>query len=153
MKRFHVHVAVNARADSARFYSAVFGAEPSVLKDDSNGRWRIHASTLRFPSAAHSQELITWGFRSKTPASFVTCAVGSKRLIAVWLNKSISRAATPSPINIGSAILKGSPGKRFVRSTTFRCSARTPRCRRPRVLAVSFAADGKSVAVGRLGGV
>jgi catechol 2,3-dioxygenase-like lactoylglutathione lyase family enzyme len=34
MKRFHVHVAVPDLAAGIRFYSTLFGAEPSVTKDD-----------------------------------------------------------------------------------------------------------------------
>lgn len=34
MKRFHVHVAVDDLQENIRFYSAVFGAAPTVVKDD-----------------------------------------------------------------------------------------------------------------------
>ena len=34
MKRFHVHVAVPDLQESIRFYSAMFGADPSVVKSD-----------------------------------------------------------------------------------------------------------------------
>ena len=34
MKRFHVHIAVDQLDSSVRFYSALFGEEPSVLKSD-----------------------------------------------------------------------------------------------------------------------
>lgn len=34
MKRFHVHVGVPDLASSIRFYSTLFGAEPSVTRDD-----------------------------------------------------------------------------------------------------------------------
>ena len=34
MKRLHVHVAVKDLAASVRFYSELFAAKPSVLKDD-----------------------------------------------------------------------------------------------------------------------
>lgn len=34
MKRFHVHVGVRDLQQSVRFYSALFAAEPTVLKDD-----------------------------------------------------------------------------------------------------------------------
>lgn len=34
MKRFHVHVSVKDLVESVRFYSTLFAAEPSVLKDD-----------------------------------------------------------------------------------------------------------------------
>jgi catechol 2,3-dioxygenase-like lactoylglutathione lyase family enzyme len=34
MKRFHVHLGVQDLAESIRFYSALFAAEPTVVKDD-----------------------------------------------------------------------------------------------------------------------
>ena len=34
MKRLHVHVAVEDLAQSTRFYSTLFAAEPTVVKDD-----------------------------------------------------------------------------------------------------------------------
>ena len=47
MKRFHVHVAVNDLADSVRFYSAVFGAEPSVIKED-YAKWMLEDPRINF---------------------------------------------------------------------------------------------------------
>jgi len=34
MKRLHVHVSVDDLAQSTRFYSTLFAAEPTVVKDD-----------------------------------------------------------------------------------------------------------------------
>jgi len=34
MKRLHVHVSVDDLAASTRFYSTLFGAAPTVIKDD-----------------------------------------------------------------------------------------------------------------------
>ena len=34
MSRFHMHVAVSDLERSIRFYHAIFGAEPVVIKDD-----------------------------------------------------------------------------------------------------------------------
>ena len=34
MKRFHVHVSVDDLETNIRFYSTVFGAPPTVRKDD-----------------------------------------------------------------------------------------------------------------------
>jgi len=47
MKRFHVHVAVQDLAASIRFYSSVFGAEPSVLKSD-YAKWMLEDPRLNF---------------------------------------------------------------------------------------------------------
>jgi predicted enzyme related to lactoylglutathione lyase len=40
MKRFHVHVAVPDLEDGIRFYSTMFGAEPSVVKPD-YAKWML----------------------------------------------------------------------------------------------------------------
>jgi catechol 2,3-dioxygenase-like lactoylglutathione lyase family enzyme len=47
MKRFHVHVAVQDLAASVRFYTSVFGAEPSVLKPD-YAKWMLEDPRLNF---------------------------------------------------------------------------------------------------------
>jgi catechol 2,3-dioxygenase-like lactoylglutathione lyase family enzyme len=47
VKRFHVHVAVANLGESVRFYSKVFGAEPSVLKSD-YAKWMVEDPRLNF---------------------------------------------------------------------------------------------------------
>jgi catechol 2,3-dioxygenase-like lactoylglutathione lyase family enzyme len=47
MKRLHVHVAVDDLARSVGFYSTLFGAEPSVLKDD-YAKWRLDDPRVNF---------------------------------------------------------------------------------------------------------
>ncbi|HSQ82562.1 MAG TPA: ArsI/CadI family heavy metal resistance metalloenzyme [Casimicrobiaceae bacterium] len=47
MKRFHVHVAVANLDESVRFYSKVFGAEPSVRKSD-YAKWMVEDPRLNF---------------------------------------------------------------------------------------------------------
>ncbi len=47
MKRFHVHVSVKDLAQSVRFYSTLFGAEPSVLKDD-YAKWMLEDPRVNF---------------------------------------------------------------------------------------------------------
>ena len=47
MKRFHVHVAVNDITASVRFYSQIFGAEPSVLKPD-YAKWMLEDPRINF---------------------------------------------------------------------------------------------------------
>ena len=51
MKRFHVHVAVNDIGESVRFYSKVFGAEPTVLKPD-YAKWMIEDPRINFAISA-----------------------------------------------------------------------------------------------------
>ena len=47
MKRFHVHVGVADLAENIRFYSALFGAAPSVLKDD-YAKWMLDDPRINF---------------------------------------------------------------------------------------------------------
>ncbi|HXF79400.1 MAG TPA: ArsI/CadI family heavy metal resistance metalloenzyme [Usitatibacter sp.] len=47
MKRFHVHVAVPDLSRGIRFYSTLFGAEPSVLKDD-YAKWMLEDPRVNF---------------------------------------------------------------------------------------------------------
>jgi catechol 2,3-dioxygenase-like lactoylglutathione lyase family enzyme len=47
MKRFHVHVHVENLADSVRFYSALFGAQPEVRKPD-YAKWMLEDPRLNF---------------------------------------------------------------------------------------------------------
>lgn len=47
MKRFHVHVAVTDLDQSIRFYSQLFGQEPTVTKDD-YAKWMVEDPRLNF---------------------------------------------------------------------------------------------------------
>lgn len=47
MKRFHVHVAVPDLQQSIRFYSTMFGAEPSVVKPD-YAKWMLEDPRINF---------------------------------------------------------------------------------------------------------
>ena len=55
MKRFHVHVAVANLDASVRFYSKVFGAEPSVLKSD-YAKWMVDDPRLNFAIASRGAQ-------------------------------------------------------------------------------------------------
>jgi catechol 2,3-dioxygenase-like lactoylglutathione lyase family enzyme len=55
MKRFHVHVAVKDLSESVHFYSAVFGAEPSVLKDD-YAKWMLEDPRINFAISKRGQQ-------------------------------------------------------------------------------------------------
>jgi catechol 2,3-dioxygenase-like lactoylglutathione lyase family enzyme len=47
MKRLHVHVGVNDLDQSIRFYSTMFGAEPTVLKGD-YAKWMLDDPRVNF---------------------------------------------------------------------------------------------------------
>jgi catechol 2,3-dioxygenase-like lactoylglutathione lyase family enzyme len=54
MKRFHVHVSVADLTDSIRFYSNVFGAEPTVLKND-YAKWMVEDPRINFAISSRRQ--------------------------------------------------------------------------------------------------
>ena len=47
MKRFHVHVAVEDLSQSVRFYSTLFGAEPTVIESD-YAKWMLENPRVNF---------------------------------------------------------------------------------------------------------
>jgi catechol 2,3-dioxygenase-like lactoylglutathione lyase family enzyme len=47
MSRFHIHIAVADLQQSVNFYSAVFGSQPSILKDD-YAKWALEDPRLNF---------------------------------------------------------------------------------------------------------
>jgi catechol 2,3-dioxygenase-like lactoylglutathione lyase family enzyme len=47
MKRFHVHVAVSDLEQSTQFYSAMFGMQPTVKKDD-YAKWMLDDPRVNF---------------------------------------------------------------------------------------------------------
>ena len=54
MKRFHVHVAVKDLQQSARFYSAMFGVQPTVIKPD-YAKWMLDDPRVNFAISQRSQ--------------------------------------------------------------------------------------------------
>ncbi|HEY9679389.1 MAG TPA: ArsI/CadI family heavy metal resistance metalloenzyme [Drouetiella sp.] len=55
MKRLHVHVAVQDLAQSAKFYSNLFGSEPTVLKED-YAKWMLEDPRVNFAISARGRE-------------------------------------------------------------------------------------------------
>jgi catechol 2,3-dioxygenase-like lactoylglutathione lyase family enzyme len=56
MKRFHVHVIVPNLDESVRFYSGLFGAEPTVLKND-YAKWMMEDPRINFAISARGGEV------------------------------------------------------------------------------------------------
>ncbi|MCF5930335.1 glyoxalase/bleomycin resistance/dioxygenase family protein, partial [Xanthomonas perforans] len=54
MKRLHVHVSVENLADSIRFYSALFAAEPSITKND-YAKWMLDDPRVNFAISERGQ--------------------------------------------------------------------------------------------------
>ena len=55
MKRLHVHVAVDDLAANIRFYSTVFGAPPTVVKDD-YAKWMVEDPRVNFAISARGMK-------------------------------------------------------------------------------------------------
>ena len=55
MKRFHVHVAVSDLKQSIGFYSALFAAEPSVIKSD-YAKWMLDDPRVNFAISARGRQ-------------------------------------------------------------------------------------------------
>jgi lactoylglutathione lyase len=54
MKRFHIHVSVEDLAKSIRFYSTLFGAEPSKVEAD-YAKWMLDDPRVNFAISTHRQ--------------------------------------------------------------------------------------------------
>lgn len=55
MKRFHVHVAVDDLPESIRFYSTLFGAQPSVRESD-YAKWMLEDPRVNFAISSRGRE-------------------------------------------------------------------------------------------------
>jgi hypothetical protein len=56
MKRFHVHVSVEDVSASIRFYSALFSAEPTVVKSD-YAKWMLENPRVNFAISKRGGEV------------------------------------------------------------------------------------------------
>jgi extradiol dioxygenase family protein len=56
MKRFHIHVSVNDLAQSIRFYSTLFGAEPSRVEAD-YAKWMLEDPRVNFAISRRGQPM------------------------------------------------------------------------------------------------
>lgn len=65
MKRFHVHVAVSDIKQSTQFYSAMFGMQPTVQKDD-YAKWMLDDPRVNFAISerANAEGLNHLGFQT-----------------------------------------------------------------------------------------
>jgi catechol 2,3-dioxygenase-like lactoylglutathione lyase family enzyme len=56
MKCMHMHVSVRDLAESVHFYSKLFGAEPTILKDD-YAKWKLEDPRVNFAITARGFKL------------------------------------------------------------------------------------------------
>jgi len=55
MKRMHIHVGVESIEKSISFYSALFGEEPTKVKDD-YAKWMLEDPRINFAISTHTQK-------------------------------------------------------------------------------------------------
>lgn len=55
MSRFHMHVAVSDLERSTRYYTAVFGAKPTVIKDD-YVKWSLEDPRINFAISSRGRQ-------------------------------------------------------------------------------------------------
>src|SRR5580693_9315594 len=74
MKRFHAHVRVDDLESSVRFYSTLFGAEPTVLKPD-YAKWMLDDPRVNFAITAGGKPgLDHLGFQVESDDELATIA-------------------------------------------------------------------------------
>jgi len=141
MKRLHVHVSVDDLAASTRFYSTLFAAAPTVVKDD-YVKWMLDDPRVNFA-------ISTRAGRAPGISHLGIQAEGETELAEVYDRSAApsgrsSRprqrpAATPNPISNGSPIRRACPGKPSSPTAKRRFTARV-RCtscaKRPNKLAM-----------------
>lgn len=92
MKRMHIHLGVRDLNESVCFYSALFAAEPTVLKDD-YAKWMLEDPKLNFALSSRSKHigLDHLGFQAETPEALD------------GLRQRLEDAALPAKAEIGQA--------------------------------------------------
>ena len=83
MKRFHVHVVVPKLDESVRFYSSMFGTEPSVLKDD-YAKWMLEDPRMNFAISARGGET------GVNHLGFQDCDQSARKLLHQRVDLSVS---------------------------------------------------------------
>jgi catechol 2,3-dioxygenase-like lactoylglutathione lyase family enzyme len=75
MKRFHAHVRVDDLESSVRFYSTLFGAEPTVIKPD-YAKWMLDDPRINFAitAGAAAPGLDHLGFQVESDEDLATIA-------------------------------------------------------------------------------
>ena len=113
MKRLHVHVSVDDLAQSTRFYSTLFAAEPTVVKDD-YVKWMLEDPRVNFAISTRpgrAAGISHLGIQAEDEAEL---AEVYDRLAAPSGRSSRPRtrpAATPNPTSNGSPIRRACRGR------------------------------------------
>ncbi len=114
MKRLHVNLGVADLEASVRFYTALFQAEPTILKAD-YAKWMLEDPRVNFAvsTRAAAAASITSAFRWRTMTSWRRCTPAWLEPARPCWSRATPCAATPGPRNAGYPIPKASPGRPF----------------------------------------
>jgi hypothetical protein len=114
MKRMHVHVAVDDLTTSINFYSALFAAEPSVVKPD-YAKWMLDDPRVNFAISARGRVagLDHLGIQVETKDELNHVYAGCTGQADKWSSREKPNVVTRLPKNLGSMILPALPGRRF----------------------------------------
>src|SRR5687768_11094079 len=127
MKRFHVHVAVEDLDANIRFYSAVFGAPPTVTKTD-YAKWMIEEPRINFAISSRGAKTGVDHLGFQVDSDEELGQLRQKVAEAEIAARSISRrpsAAMRVRINIGSLIRRASLGRLIAHSARSKSMAST----------------------------
>jgi len=122
VKRMHVHVAVDDLGRSIGFYSALFDAQPAVVKPD-YAKWTLDDPRVNFAISTRGREpgLDHLGIQVETRRNYRRFMLACVRLAALSSSRVKLPVAMPSRRNRGSMIrpvLRGRPSIRLVRIPT-----------------------------------
>ena len=135
MKRLHVHVGVTDLAESIRFYSTLFAANPTVVKED-YAKWMLEDPRVNFAISAGNRArkgIEHLGLQVDSPAELGQVYGRLKAADRQSSRKAGRHAAMPRAKKAGSRIRTGSSGKPSLPTAmqpfmaTARCSTRSRR--------------------------
>jgi catechol 2,3-dioxygenase-like lactoylglutathione lyase family enzyme len=112
MKRFHVHVSVDDLAQSIRFYSTLFSAEPSVVKPD-YAKWMLDDPRVNFAISTGSGAagISHLGIQAEDAGELGEVYERLTRAERPVTRRPTRPAAMRAPTSNGSPIRKACPGK------------------------------------------
>ncbi len=111
MKLLHVHVAVEQIEQSVRFYTILFGASPSVLKND-YAKWMLDDPRVNFAISSRGRKagLDHLGIQVEDSAELSDAYGRLKAAECPVLDRGPRRAATPRARKRGFRTPQASPG-------------------------------------------
>jgi len=130
MSRFHIHIAVDDLQASVKFYSAVFGSQPSVLKDD-YAKWALEDPRLHFAISTRGRNkgLDHIGLQAEDDAELQAIR---QRLEQAGIQGQVQQATTccyAQSDKSGCRIPRAYPGSPFIPWPVHRSSVSRPKPR------------------------